>query len=46
MSQMIWRLSWYLLVWMSRNKPITWEQQVPNLTGLLDFAWAMRKIFG
>ena len=31
MSQITWRLSLYFGVWMSRNRPITCEQQVPNL---------------
>src|SRR5437667_244700 len=34
MSQITWRLSLYLGVWMSRKRAITCEQHVPNLTGL------------
>jgi hypothetical protein len=44
MSQITCRWSLYLGVSMSRNSPITWEQQVPKRTGLRDFDWAMRQI--
>ena len=46
MSQITWRLSLYCGVWISRNSAITWEQQVPNLTGLRVFPCAMRQILG
>ncbi len=46
MSQTTSRLSLYLSVWMSRNRPMTCEQQVPKRTGLRDLLWAMRQIFG
>ena len=44
MSQITSRLSLYLGVWMSRNRLITWEQQVPNRTGLRVLACAIRQI--
>ena len=44
MSHTTSRLSLYLLVWMSRNSPMTCEQQVPKRTGFGDLACAMRQI--
>ncbi len=46
MSQITWRLSLYLGVWMSRKRAITWEQQVPNFTGLRVLPCAMRQSLG
>ena len=46
MSQITSRLSLYFGVQMSRNRAITWEQQVPNFTGRPVLAWAMRQSFG